>query len=632
MNKNLKLKWNLLLASPIALAVTLTVSFVSQAAVATTSQPKLASNESTTRFEQSDDLAVATGKPETTQKLASNESTISFEQSDDLAVEAGKPETAQKLASNESTISFEQSDDLAVEAGKPETTQEIAQATSSSTTDSEAELLNQINEYSNGEGNSLNQVNSVFQLRDVSPDDWAFEALRNLVERYGCIAGYPDGTFRGDQAMTRYEFAAGLNACLQQIERMIAKDGGEVTQEDLATLQRLTQEFEAELATLGTRVDNLEGRVATLEDNQFSTTTKLSAEVVFAFTDTFRSEDDDTNTVFQHRGRLNFVSSFTGRDSLNVRLDFSNASPLLEGDGLSGATTFQTADTENNVEIGWLAYYFPIGDKIQMYLPAAFPLWQDFVPTISPHFEGATGANNAISSFAESSPIYKIGLPSGGGLGGNYNIAGNLTLSLGYFGGNTDDPENGLFEGDYAALGQIAWDGDPIKLAFTYVNAYQEDGTIFDLGVGTQGTAMGEGAAQPFNGAPTMSNSYGVEGSIRISDGLVVNGYGGFTDARQLDEGDGDAEIWYYALGLAFPDLGKEGNLGGLLVGSEPYIGSAENPDRQEDTAVHVEGFYRIQMNDNISITPGLIWLPSPEGGDSENDAFIGTLRTTFTF
>lgn len=572
----MELRWNVLLVSPIALALTLSLGLVSQAAP--TSQTKLANSEASTSFGNADEMA---------------------------------------------------------NTDSQETAQELAQANSSSSPiiNSEAELLDQINHYSNGEGNSLNQVNSVFQLRDVSPEDWAFEALRNLVERYGCIAGYPDGTFRGNQALTRYEFAAGLNACLQQIERLIASEGGgEVTQEDLATLQRLTEEFEAELATLGTRVDNLEGRVAVLEDNQFSTTTKLSGEVVFGLGGAFGSDDNETEVVFQDRGRLDFVASFTGRDALHTRFDFSNASPFLEGDGLTGATTYQTADTGNNVELGWLAYYFPIGDKIQMYLPAAFPLWQDFVPTISPYFEGFTGANNAISSFAESSPIYKIGLPSGGGLGGTYNVAGDIMLSLGYFGGDTSDPENGLFNGDYAALGQLAWDGDRFKLAFTYVNAYQEDGSIFDLGVGTQSSTIGEGARQPFNGAPTMSNSYGIEGSLKISDGLVVNGYGGYTDARQLSEGDGDAEIWYYALGLAFPDLGKEGNLGGLLVGSEPYIGGSENPDLQEDTAVHVEGFYRFQMNDNISITPGLIWLPSPDGGDSDDDAFIGTLRTTFTF
>ncbi|MGB3636575.1 MAG: iron uptake porin, partial [Rivularia sp. (in: cyanobacteria)] len=60
----------------------------------------------------------------------------------------------------------------------------------------------------------MSQVTNVNQLSDVQPTDWAFQALQSLVERYGCIAGYPNGTFRGNRAMTRYEFAAGLNACL----------------------------------------------------------------------------------------------------------------------------------------------------------------------------------------------------------------------------------------------------------------------------------------------------------------------------------------------------------------------------------------------------------------------------------
>ena len=106
------------------------------------------------------------------------------------------------------------------------------------------ELLDQINRYSQEDGDNLGQVNSVSQLRDVSPGDWAFEALRNLVERYGCIAGFPNGTYRGNQPLTRYEFAAGLNACLQQIERLIAASGGsDLGQGDLSQIQRLTQEF-----------------------------------------------------------------------------------------------------------------------------------------------------------------------------------------------------------------------------------------------------------------------------------------------------------------------------------------------------------------------------------------------------
>ncbi|HEY9823349.1 MAG TPA: iron uptake porin, partial [Candidatus Sericytochromatia bacterium] len=94
------------------------------------------------------------------------------------------------------------------------------------------------------EDDPMGQVTNVTQLSDVRPGDWAYEALRSLVERYGCIAGYPDGTFKGNRAMTRYEFAAGLNACLQQVERLIASSGRDLaTRQDLERLQRLVNEF-----------------------------------------------------------------------------------------------------------------------------------------------------------------------------------------------------------------------------------------------------------------------------------------------------------------------------------------------------------------------------------------------------
>ncbi|WP_034934544.1 iron uptake porin, partial [Gloeocapsa sp. PCC 73106] len=102
----------------------------------------------------------------------------------------------------------------------------------------EGQTLEQIEQYNNELGEPLSQVTSVSQLRDVSPGDWAFEALRTLVERYGCIVGYPDQTFRGNQPTSRYEFAAGLNACLQQMERLIAASEA-VLREDIERLQLL---------------------------------------------------------------------------------------------------------------------------------------------------------------------------------------------------------------------------------------------------------------------------------------------------------------------------------------------------------------------------------------------------------
>jgi len=77
---------------------------------------------------------------------------------------------------------------------------------------------------------NLGQVTSVSQLSDVQPTDWAFQALQSLVERYGCIAGYPDGTFRGNRDANRHEMAADLHACLDNI---IAKFA---TNEDLESV------------------------------------------------------------------------------------------------------------------------------------------------------------------------------------------------------------------------------------------------------------------------------------------------------------------------------------------------------------------------------------------------------------
>ena len=69
-----------------------------------------------------------------------------------------------------------------------------------------------VNQYTSQE-----QVTSVTQFSDVQPTDWAYQALSQLVERYGCVAGYPNGTFRGGRALTRYEAAALLNACLDRV-------------------------------------------------------------------------------------------------------------------------------------------------------------------------------------------------------------------------------------------------------------------------------------------------------------------------------------------------------------------------------------------------------------------------------
>jgi Carbohydrate-selective porin, OprB family/S-layer homology domain len=559
-------------------------------------------------------------------------------------------------------------------AGKP---QVIAQVSGAPAQDNVNNVLDQVNRYSNeGRANtSVSQVTSVSQFSDVQPTDWAFQALQSLVERYGCIAGYPDKTFRGNRAMTRYEFAAGLNACLNRVNELIATATADlVTKEDLATLQRLQEEFSAELATLRGRVDSLEARTAQLEGHQFSTTTKLVGEAIFAVSKPFgdrdrnnnRSIGDRNNVVLQDRVRLDLQTSFTGKDTLHTRIATGNARGFDLPGSINGTPNSQgtqnfnigNGNGNNSTVIDWLAYYFPLG-KSQIYVAGYGGIHSDYAPTVNPYFEDFDGGNGALSAFAQESPIYRIGGGAGGGVNlafGKSGILSRSSLTLGYLASKANDPRNGagLANGDYAALAQLNFNlNDRISLAATYVNAYHTTGqSIFNLG-GTDGSASATGTAvtgtaQANNPlavvggnttlrGPLSSNSYGLEAAVRPTKNISLSGFFGTTNVQSVGPGvKGHGNLWYWGGGVALPDFGKKGNVLGFFGGVEPTLRDFSfNGNRQRfsrEYGYHVEAFYKYRVSDNISVTPGVIYQMSP-GQDSRNaDAIIGTLRTTFTF
>jgi hypothetical protein len=202
-------------------------------------------------------------------------------------------------------------------------------------------------------------VTSVSQLSDVRPTDWAFTALQSLVERYGVIAGYPDRTFRGKQALTRYEFAAGLNSALDKVNEIISSGlADKVSKEDLATLQKLQQEFAAELATLRGRVDALDAKTAKLEAQQFSTTTKLTGEAIIAVTGGSgnATAPTSTNVFVTSRVRLDLNTSFTGSDLLKTRLEVGNGSGSVPTAFGAGSTIQNASSTNNATNIGFQTY------------------------------------------------------------------------------------------------------------------------------------------------------------------------------------------------------------------------------------------------------------------------------------
>ncbi|WP_242036823.1 iron uptake porin [Leptolyngbya sp. FACHB-321] len=497
----------------------------------------------------------------------------------------------------------------------------------------------------------MEQVTSVSQLTDVQPTDWAFQALQSLVERYGCIVGYPDRTYRGNRALTRYEFAAGLNACMDRISELIAAGTADlVKKEDLLAVQKMQEEFAAELATLRGHVGALEVRSATLEKQQFSTTTKISTELITYVADAFGDRASPLNNAnIGHRLRLDFDTSFTGKDRLRTRLQATNLRKFNVGDvfgvspvgratsDLSDETRFLATSTSSNSEVtlNRLQYRFPIGEKLTVFLDANTIDPSIVTDPITPFNDQATGA---LSNFAQINPVW-FPLGNQAGVAVNYAISPNFQFDFGYQaeGGSPNDPQLGLFNAGYSAFAHLIVYSGTFKLGFFYMNSYSPQ-----FGVDT---LAGSNAAKILGAGPVVGNGYSVEFDYRINSWFELGGWVGLTQARTLGTGTrGDANVWNFALNLAFPDLGKKGNLGGIVFGMQPKltgtsnaavataIGLPEGQREDRDTGYHIEAFYRYQLTDNLSITPGFIWLTAPNHDSRNPDAVIGVIRTTFVF
>jgi len=577
-------------------------------------------------------------------------------------------------------------------------------STNSSSIAPESNMIQQIG--NNDLAQTAQNVTSVSQLSDVQPTDWAFTALQSLVERYGCIAGYPDRTFRGSRATTRYEFAAGLNACLDKVNELISSGlADKVSKEDLAVLQKLQEEFAAELAILRGRVDALEAKTAQIEAQQFSVTTKLSGEALFSLRSDFTSGDrrpDNSgaipglvsqpldqggegpagrNTTFGYRVRLDFNTSFTGKDILLTRLQasnivrqgvskFTNIGALQPDDatgdennvffkpfGLAFGDTGTGRTSNGAIYLDTLRYSFPLNDQSLVRIIATGGKLDDFAPTLNAFDYGGAGLGS-ITEFGQRNPIYRLS-GAGAGIGFDYKFNDIVRLSLGYLGGNRGTAANasgsgGLFNGTFGAIAQLTFSPSKnIDIGLTYVRSYF---TAQDIGNQRPGLDAGVGshhAALTLGAGPTEVNSYGIESSIRFSPGFILGGWFGIEDAtapsggfnplgQALSKPGAKATIINWAVTLAFPDLFKEGSLGGIVVGQAPkvtstdgsfpsFFGSGSTKDYFGDS-YQIELFYRYPVTRNISITPGIVFVTSPEYNSNNPTQILGTIRTTFTF
>jgi Carbohydrate-selective porin, OprB family/S-layer homology domain len=543
----------------------------------------------------------------------------------------------------------------------------------------EASLTETLNRDRLEQSSALNaqNVTSVSQLSDVKPTDWAFTALQSLVERYGCIAGYPDRTYRGQRAMTRYEFAAGLNACLDKINEIITAGlADKVSKEDLAAVQKLQEEFAAELAALRGRVESLEAKTAQIESQQFSTTTKLNGLAFLNITGSSANRPvrretgrrnpvtgapltelrDNPNITFSNLVWLNFLTSFTGKDLLVTQLVAGNGDSPNSENGFASAGLLNTWGTpftvqtpagagSNLVALQEFSYQFPIfNDKTQLKIGPAIVWYRVFDQNRFTLFLNGSGTFNSINSTL-SSPVKQ-----GAGAVVSTSLSDQLELMVGYLAENNTflpgtrsagNPNEGLFGGTNILTGQITFSPSrDFNLRLLYSRTNQQPNP-FNGQVGGLAPINGQ-ADDGFGGALNNAQS---DIYIANFDWLVSKGFGLFgrysfsntsLNPSSSLRSRGNLSAQAFQIGLAFPDLFKEGAQGTISFGMPFNYTSGRNflVSGGGDGGIQydLEATYFLPISRNIAIVPNLYVIFNPNNFSSNPTVFAANMRMQFNF
>ena len=509
---------------------------------------------------------------------------------------------------------------------------------------------------------SQEQVTSISQFSDVKPTDWAYQALSNLVERYGCVAGYPNGTFKGGQAMTRYEAAALLNACLDRVT--------ETTDE----LKKLMQEFEKELAVLRGRVDGLEAKVGELQATQFSTTTKLSGQATFVVgANTFSGSAINTGantvnrapnqftgrprtpvplpnaTTFNYDVQLTFDTSFTGKDLLRTNLRAGNfGNSVFGGEPHSlGLAELEVAfeedcgtgvDCGDVVSIDKLFYQWPLGGGITATLGARvgqedmLALWPSVYP--SDTILNVMTVNGAPAAYSKN-------LGAGAGLwwqSNGFSISTNYVAANGDSGNpsvSAEDGGGGLGNRNSGATGSVQLGYQQEQWGLAAIWTYVQPETQF-----VPGTTPFTHSAIDHN-LNAATNAWGLSAfwqplrsgwlpSLSLGWGINTTTYSTPQPLGSLST----SQSWM--VGLQWTDVFKKGNDFGFAVAQPVFATALSGGVTPNDGNYVWEWWYKFQVTDNISITPALIYLSRPLGqvtpsGESFSQ-FGGLVKTSFRF
>ena len=453
------------------------------------------------------------------------------------------------------------------------------------------------------EAESPETVTSVAELTDVQPTDWAYQSVKTLIERYGLMNG--SKTFRGNQPLTRFEFARVISLVMEQVAPI-------ATEDEIKIIRKLQVLYEESLSDVRSRMALFETAESRLTNQQFSTTTKFSGISDQILT----GGSSNSKTSVISRVRLNFDTSFSGRDLLvtqfeagNGGLDAVGLNQQRQGNRLS--TVGSLADgggldavgVSSNVRIRKLYYSFPLSKTVTLTVGSVIPP-SDFIDRNT--FANNSGRNFASSFFMNNPLVVQNPIDRAGGAGvvAEWAMRKDLSLRGLFVGSGASDPQVGLFRDQYQATieGEYRLSKRPITLRAQFTNAAVN---------GSQVNALG------------LSGEWASGRQVGAFARLGIAQYSGSNSALR-GQFDGTPMTW--AIGGIMRNFVIPGSKAGLAIGQPFVTGGVGNA-----TQTNIEAYFGLLVNDRINFSPSILYVINPDNQLAKSVWQWG-LRMSFEF